>query len=124
MAIQELLQTTNKELFTRYWEKSLLFSTATVNLGLASQKLDEWPQALLNKIIKSTPVIVTKDSLHIDNNFLLNEEVDGLTPTEKLLMMHEEGYTVYIQSIEKYFDELKQLKLKLENGFSLRGGCE
>ena len=114
MAIQELLQTTNKELFTRYWEKYLLFSKASVNISLANQRLDEWPKELLDIVIKNTSVIATKNSLHVDSNFLLHEEVGGLTPTEKLLMMHEEGYTVYIQSIEKYFEELKDLKLKLE----------
>ena len=114
MIFHQLLGISKKDFFNTHWEKDLFFSSTSIQLERISTPLYEWPHKKLKEIMEQGVLWASKNSQTVDNKFFLDDTVEGMSLVEKLLCIHDDGFTVYIKSIEKFFPEVRKIVADLE----------
>ena len=114
MIFQQLLNTNINEFFKKHWENNIFFSKTSLHCNEIAAPLQEWSDELLQEILDQGTILAAKNSQKVGNKFFLDTSSTALTAVEKLRFTHDEGFTIYIQSIEKHCQSIKAIADKLE----------
>lgn len=111
MKFEELLGIAPEIFFKEHFEDEIVFSKTDLRFEKLERPLENWDEALLEKILIEGTVTLVKDSLKVGNDFFVTGEGKNLS---KLFWLHGDGFTFYLKEVERFFPELDEFICKLE----------